>query len=1089
MVIDDFEDVSDWSTFGSGQATIRISSEQGPRGRALRLDFDFAGGGGFVIARKVCSLRLGTDYAFTFDIRGAAPANKFEMKLIDASGQNVWWRHYDAFAWPEQWQPLRIDSSDITFAWGPAGDSRIEETGAIEFAIAAGPGGKGTVWIHDLRVEDTAYHGIPTVQASSAAADHPAAALVDARAGAGARDDADAAPSWRNRRNAAPSWRNRRNAAPSWRNRPDAAPSWRNRRNAAPGWRSDTPGPQWVLLDFVTSREFGGLVIEWEASRGATRFDVSLSNDAVHWRIVQSLDGAGGARTYLFMPGSRCRYLRLDLHEAQGGDGFGIVALEIKPRDFSRSIDAFFHDIALTEPAGTFPKYQRGEQTYWSPVAVPGGASQGLLNEEGMLETDLGGFSLEPFVYADGTLLTWADVAITQTLEDEYLPIPSSCWKGGGVRLQTTAFAAGDAQQPVLYARYRVENTGAAATTIVLFVAVRPLQVVPPWQAHGVMGGPSPIHSLSCHDDVVLVNETRQIVSMTPPQGFGAASFHHETLREFMARAELPTHRQVHDEFGYASGALRYDLALGPAETRDVFVAIPFGSIPSAAGVRGTLPADAVAAAPLLEQTAAQWRRKLDSVDLHLPQLASAIGKTFKTAAAHILVNRDRVALQPGPRRYARTWMRDGATMCAALLRADCAQEARDFVSWFARFQRADGAIPAIVDRTGVDPLPEHDSHGQFLYTIAEVFRFTGDREFLQRMWPAMVATTRYIRALREQRLGPEYQRPEKNACYGLLPESVSHEGYLAHPVHAYWDDFWTLRGLKDAVAMARVVGDRDSERDLAAMCESFRDTLYASIRTTMAQRGIAYIPGSVEWADIDPSATATAITTVDEPEHLPHGGLDRTFADYFAHFDDCRSGRAVCVQYTPYEIRLIGALVRLGQREQALRLLRFFCADRRPPAWNSWTEIVWTDPQTPAHIGDMPHSWIGAEFMLAARTLFVYERERDASLVLAAGVDAAWLADGFELRAQNIPTYYGTIGYTLRAEAAGTLVLELEAAPSVPPGGFVLRPPLPGDLLYAEVDGVRVAADCDGVTVGSCPASVRLYCQAPSAPSASTAS
>ena len=36
------------------------------------------------------------------------------------------------------------------------------------------------------------------------------------------------------------------------------------------------------------------------------------------------------------------------------------------------------------------------------------------------------------------------------------------------------------------------------------------------------------------------------------------------------------------------------------------------------------------------------------------------------------------------------------------------------------------------------------------------------------------------------------------------MPVSVSHEGYLAQPVHSYWDDFWALRGLRDAVDLAR---------------------------------------------------------------------------------------------------------------------------------------------------------------------------------------------------------------------------------------------------------------------------------------------
>ena len=80
-LLDDFRDLSGWSAVASGQARLRISPDEGPHGPAMRLDFDFAGGGGFVVARKVFARSLPTSWAFRCFVRGAAPANKFEFKL------------------------------------------------------------------------------------------------------------------------------------------------------------------------------------------------------------------------------------------------------------------------------------------------------------------------------------------------------------------------------------------------------------------------------------------------------------------------------------------------------------------------------------------------------------------------------------------------------------------------------------------------------------------------------------------------------------------------------------------------------------------------------------------------------------------------------------------------------------------------------------------------------------------------------------------------------------------------------------------------------------------------------------------------
>ena len=70
--VDDFSNAASWLAFASGEAELKLTSEPGPHGRALRLDFDFKGGGGFVVARKELSMTLPEAYAFSFRVRGAA---------------------------------------------------------------------------------------------------------------------------------------------------------------------------------------------------------------------------------------------------------------------------------------------------------------------------------------------------------------------------------------------------------------------------------------------------------------------------------------------------------------------------------------------------------------------------------------------------------------------------------------------------------------------------------------------------------------------------------------------------------------------------------------------------------------------------------------------------------------------------------------------------------------------------------------------------------------------------------------------------------------------------------------------------------
>ena len=197
--------------------------------------------------------------------------------------------------------------------------------------------------------------------------------------------------------------------------------------------------------------------------------------------------------------------------------------------------------------------------------------------------------------------------------------------------------------------------------------------------------------------------------------------------------------------------------------------------------------------------------------------------------------------------------------------------------------------------------------------------------------------------------------------------------------------------------------------------------SLFRSIEATRAERKLAFIPGSIEWADFDPTATANAIYLLDVPQGLNRAAVERTFDIYLDDWHAKRNGTVPSPSYTPYEIRIIGALVRLGKRDAALELLRFFLSDRRPPPWNQWPEIAWKDQQAPAHVGDLPHTWIAAEYVLAVRSLFAYEREADRTLILAAGLAPEWI-EGSGVEVNEMRTLYGGLSYTLRRIAPDTV-------------------------------------------------------------------
>jgi len=146
--------------------------------------------------------------------------------------------------------------------------------------------------------------------------------------------------------------------------------------------------------------------------------------------------------------------------------------------------------------------------------------------------------------------------------------------------------------------------------------------------------------------------------------------------------------------------------------------------------------------------------------------------------------------------------------------------------------------------------------------------------------------------------------------------------------------------------------------------------------------------------------------------------------------------------------------------------------ADRRIPPWNQWPEISWRDPSSPSFIGDLPHTWISAEYILAVCSMFAYEREEDESLVIAAGVAEKWLSDGSDVGVKNLPTYYGNLTYSLRLKGKDTLRLRLRGHLAVPPGGIIVMPPLPHPIRQVKINGKAISDfNSDSFTCRDCPA------------------
>jgi hypothetical protein len=127
-LLDDFSNPGLWRAQGSDDVTAVARVEQSKRGRSLCLDFDLAGTAGYASLRRELPLSHSAGQGFRLTLRGDAPANDFQFKLVDAGGANVWWHRRPDFVPPGKPQTIEIGADAIDFAWGPSADKSLTRT-------------------------------------------------------------------------------------------------------------------------------------------------------------------------------------------------------------------------------------------------------------------------------------------------------------------------------------------------------------------------------------------------------------------------------------------------------------------------------------------------------------------------------------------------------------------------------------------------------------------------------------------------------------------------------------------------------------------------------------------------------------------------------------------------------------------------------------------------------------------------------------------------------------------------------------------------------------------------------------------------
>jgi len=799
-----------------------------------------------------------------------------------------------------------------------------------------------------------------------------------------------------------------------------------------------------LRIQFPKPLPVAGLEVFWDAPRASARLEAR--DKGSEWQMLWEDPEPLGDTSFLAAREARMAdEMRLIVRTANGAVP-SIRRLRLLSPSRVMTPLKRYEIVASRAHRELFPDTLHRQQVYWTAIGIPAGVQKSIFDEYGNLEAFKGAPLVQPLWRDDsGNAAAAPGSERRHSLRDGWMPLPSVEWSPRpGLTLRTEALTIEQRGLPVTLVRYRVQNHGAQRAQGRLSLLVRPLQVNPQWQH----GGVAPIRDITIDGPnertSVAINGRVLVHSLSPVDARGAAPFgaYGETeITKHVAAGTVARALSAQDPDGLAAAQLVYRVELAPGARRDIVIAFPLDQqhvdmsaarLPPAPALdrRALLGSESDPGAAfdaLADDTAKQWQARVGQIQLSLPD--RSLIDMLRAQVAYMLINQTGHALQPGPRNYNRSFISDGSATAAVLARMGMTRLARDYLKWYSDHAvHPNGLVSPILDEDGsvnrgFGADLEHDSQGQFVWLVAEIARVDGGPQNVREYHDKVRRALQFLETLRKRTLVPGYaaDREAPERFRGLIAPSISHEGYSV-PTHSYWDDFFALKGWHDGEWLARGWGDQALASYAREQYEALRASVSASIAATMAWKNIEFIPGSADLADWDATSVSIGIDPAGQKDILTPAALAYTFDRYLAEIR-ARNEPGALYAYTPYEMRNVLTYVHLNRPQDANELLLDLFRHRRPAPWHVLAEVVHSRERHDGYLGDMPHTWIGAEYVRAIFGMLM--REDDDRLQLIPGAPPSWV-QGPGLSVGRLSSAYGTLTMSARQEGS-TLRIRLE--------------------------------------------------------------
>lgn len=327
---------------------------------------------------------------------------------------------------------------------------------------------------------------------------------------------------------------------------------------------------------------------------------------------------------------------------------------------------------------------------------------------------------------------------------------------------------------------------------------------------------------------------------------------------------------------------------------------------------------------------------------------------------------------------------------------------------------------------------------GLALWSISNYARLTGDKQWLESVWPRLEKGFNFLIELRNNNLD------NKAAHAGLIPPGIGNDSQGID----YVNNYWALAGLNSAITAARWVGRNGQAIKWQSQYDDYYKAFLESVNKNMKKdaHGNSYLPVRTSDKKMAPQKSQWSFLNAVYPgkifdlnNPLVTGSmkmLEKSLKEGLVVNSGWMNNGIVLATASDYA----HALQWTGKAQEALRVM-YAMANHAAP------NMAWFEQQAVKNnadtltAGDMPNSRVGAEFIRLVRHMIVIERGYE--LHLLEGIPTSWTKPGMEISLNDVLTEFGPLTFKLKVSEDGTtatLDMNLNTANRRPPQKVILH-------------------------------------------------